>query len=111
MSLDGRSSMRPTGLSEAVNRIQAGASRHAALAEFVDAFNLASSDEARFAMLEKAPVLTKDKRLDALVGAIAEDLAKQYKLGRVPSGSPGRHAALTAPGTRVQCSLTGSVSF
>jgi len=68
--------MRPAGLSEAVNRIQAGSSPNAALAEFVDAFDLAPSDEARFAMLEKEPVLTKDKRLNALVGAIAEYLAK-----------------------------------
>jgi hypothetical protein len=81
--------MRPAGLSEAVNRIQGGTSPHAALAEFVDAFNLASSDEARLAMLENAPLLTKDKRLDALVGAIAEYPARQYKLGRVPSWVSG----------------------
>jgi hypothetical protein len=89
--------MQPTGLSEAVDRIEAGTSPHAALAEFVDAFNLASSDEARFAMLEKAPMLTKDKRLDALVGAIAEYLAKQYKLGRVPSWVSGAARCLDRP--------------
>jgi hypothetical protein len=77
--------MRPTGLSEAVNRIQAGASPDSALAEFVDTFDLARSDEDRFSMLEKEPALTKDKRLNALVGAIAEYLAKQHKLGRVPT--------------------------
>jgi len=76
--------MRPAGLYEAVNRIQAGTAPGAALADFIDAFDLASSDEARSAMLEKAPVLTKDKRLDALVGAIAEYLARQYRLGRIP---------------------------
>jgi hypothetical protein len=89
--------MRPTGLSEAVNRIQAGTSSDAALAEFVDTFDLATSDEARFAMLEKEPVLTKDKRLDALVGAIAEYLAKQYKLGRVPTWASAPARCLDRP--------------
>jgi hypothetical protein len=89
--------MRPTGLSEAVNRIQAGTSPDAALAEFVDTFGLATSDEARFAMLEKEPVLTKDKRLNALVGAIAEYLAKQYKLGRVPTWASAPARCLDRP--------------
>jgi hypothetical protein len=89
--------MRSTGLSEAIDRIQAGTSPDAALAEFVDTFDLAPSDEARFAMLEKEPVLTKDKRLNALVGAIAEYLAKQYKLGRVPSWVSGPARCLDRP--------------
>ena len=89
--------MRSTGLSEAVNRVQAGTSLHAALAEFVDAFELASSDEARFAMLEKEPLLTKDKRLNALVGAIAEYLARQYKLGHIPSWVSGTARCLDRP--------------
>jgi hypothetical protein len=76
--------MQLMGLSGVVDRIQAGASPDAELAEFVDAFEFAPSDDTRFAMLEKEPMLTKDKRLNALVGAIAEYLAKQYKLGRVP---------------------------
>ena len=85
--------MRPTGLSEAVDKIQAGTSPDVALAEFVDAFDLAITDEARFAMLEKEPVLTKDERLNALVGAVAEYLAKQSKLGRVPTwvSAPARY--------------------
>ena len=88
--------MRPTGLSEAVNRIQAGTSPGAALAEFVDAFDLAPS-EVRFAMLENEPVLTEDERLNALVGAIAEYLAKQYKLGHVPSWVSGPERCLDRP--------------
>ena len=45
--------------------------------------------------IEREPRLTGDDRLDALVGAIAEYLAKQRRLGRVPSwtGSPARRLA------------------
>ena len=64
--------MQLTSLSGVVDRIQAGTSPDVALAEFADAFDLAPSDETRFAMLENEPILTKDKRLNALVGAIAE---------------------------------------
>jgi hypothetical protein len=85
--------MRPNGLSEAVDKIQAGTSPDVTLAEFVDTFDLALTDEARFAMLEKEPMLTKDDRLNALVGGVAEYLAKQYKLGRVPTwvSAPARY--------------------
>jgi hypothetical protein len=58
--------MHSNGLSETIDRIQAGTSPDAALAEFVDAFDLALTDGVRFAMLEKAPALTGDERLDAL---------------------------------------------
>jgi hypothetical protein len=89
--------MWSNGLAGAVERIQAGTSPDAALAEFVDMFDLALTDEARFAMLEKEPVLAKDERLDALVGAIAEYLAKQYKLGRVPTWASGPARYLDRP--------------
>src|ERR1700757_585817 len=89
--------MRPNTLAEAVARIQAGQSREITLAEFVDAFDLASSDADRYATIEREPDLTGDIRLDALVGGIAEYLAKQRRLGRVPPwvGGPGRR--LTEP--------------
>jgi hypothetical protein len=76
--------VRPNSLAEAVERIRTGASQDAALAEFVDTFDLAPTSEARYATIAEEPVLTNDKRLDALAGAIAEYLAKQRKLGRVP---------------------------
>ncbi|HXI06560.1 MAG: hypothetical protein ACRC1G_06665 [Bradyrhizobium sp.] len=84
--------MRPNTLAEAVERICAGASRDAVLAEFVDTFDLANTSEDRYASIEREPRLTGDDRLDALVGAVAEYLAKQRKLGRVPSwtGNPAR---------------------
>ncbi len=76
--------MRPNTLAEAVERIRLGASRDVTLAEFVDTFDLASTIAARYATIAEEPALTNDKRLDALVGAIAEYLAKQHRLGRVP---------------------------
>jgi hypothetical protein len=76
--------MRPSTLAEAVETIQAGSPRDVILAEFVDTFDLAKSDGDRYASIECEPKLTGDSRLDALVGAIAEYLAKQRRLGRVP---------------------------
>jgi hypothetical protein len=76
--------MRPRTLADAVNRIQNGFARDVVLAEFVDTFDLAESDQDRYASIEFEPNLTGDRQLDALVGAIAEYLAKQRRLGRVP---------------------------
>jgi hypothetical protein len=76
--------VRPNTLAEAVERIQTGAAQDLTLAEFVDTFDLAPTSEARYATIAEEPVLTMDKRLNALVGGIAEHLAKQHRLGRVP---------------------------
>src|SRR5882724_6531498 len=76
--------MRPNTLAEAVETIYAGSPRDIVLAEFVDTFDLAGTDQDRYATIEREPKLTGDGRLDALVGAIAEYLAKQRRLGRVP---------------------------
>src|SRR4029079_6254256 len=77
--------MRPNTLSEAVERSVCEAAPGMALAEFVDTFLLAPDDQARFASTEAEPALTGDARLDALAAAVAEYLAKQYRLGRVPT--------------------------
>jgi hypothetical protein len=76
--------MRPNTLAEAVQTIQAGSPRETVLAEFVDNFDSAQTDRDRYASIEEEPELTGDDQLDALVGAIAEYLAKQRRLGRVP---------------------------
>ena len=76
--------MRPNTLAEAVESIQSGSPRDVVLAEFVDTFDLAKTNDDRYASIEREPELTGDKRLDALVGAIAEYLAKQRRLGRIP---------------------------
>jgi hypothetical protein len=87
--------MHPNTLADAVERIEAGSARDVALAEFVDMFDLAKSDWDRYASIEREPKLTGDIRLDALVGAIAEYLAKQRRLGRVPPwvSDPARRLA------------------
>jgi hypothetical protein len=77
--------MRPNTLAEAVDRIRAGAPQDATLAEFMDTFDLAGANGVQYEMIEDEPVLTRNDRLDALVGAIAEYLAKQRRLGRVPA--------------------------
>jgi hypothetical protein len=89
--------MRPNTLAEAVERIQTGAAQDSALAEFVDTFDLAPTSEARYATIAEEPVLTGDKRLNALVGAIAEYLAQQHRLGRVPPWVSGPACFLDSP--------------
>ena len=89
--------MRPNTLADAVERIQAGSARDVELAEFVDSFDLAKTDRDRYASIEREPKLTGDVRLDALVGAIAEYLAKQRRLGRVPRWVSDPARRLTSP--------------
>ena len=89
--------MRPNTLAEAVERIMAGSARDVVLAEFVDAFDLAKTDEDRYASIECEPKLTGDAQLDALVGGIAEYLAKQRRLGRVPRWVSGPARRLASP--------------
>jgi hypothetical protein len=89
--------MRPYTLAEAVERIQGGSAQDVALAEFVDTFDLARSNEDRYASIEREPRLTGDDRLDALVGAIAEYLAKQRRLCRVPSWVSNSAHRLASP--------------
>jgi hypothetical protein len=76
--------MRPNTLAEAIERVQAGEPQDVALVEFVDSFLLASDSDARYATLEQEPARSEDPRLNALVAAMAEYLAKLYRLGRVP---------------------------
>ncbi|MGQ0681185.1 hypothetical protein [Bradyrhizobium sp.] len=89
--------MRSAKLSEAICEIQDGASSHDLLAAFVRAFDVALNDEARFALIEEEPALSKDERFNAMVGALAEYLAKQYKLGRVPAWVSGSARYLDHP--------------
>jgi hypothetical protein len=89
--------MRPNTLAEAVEAIQAGSTRDAVLAEFVDTFDGAKTDRDRYASIEREPELTGDDRLDALVGAVAEYLAKQHRLGRVPHWVSGPARRLIRP--------------
>lgn len=89
--------MRPNTLADAVEEIQAGSARDAVLAEFIDTFDSARTDRDRYASIEREPKLTGDDRLDALVGAVAEYLAKQHRLGHVPHWVCGPARRLTRP--------------
>src|SRR3954470_11382233 len=89
--------MRPNTLAEAVESIQSGSPRDVVLAEFVDTFDLAKTNDGRYASIEREPKLTGDTKLDALVGAIAEYLAKQRRLGRVPPWVSGSARRLQSP--------------
>src|SRR5215467_12955767 len=89
--------MRPSTLAEAVERARAGVSQDVAMAEFVDSFLLAPDNSARFAAIEQEPELSGNARLDALVAAMAEYLAKQYRLGRVPAWASQPRRRLDEP--------------
>jgi hypothetical protein len=89
--------MRPNSLAEAVERIRMGAAQDETLAEFIDMFDLAPSLQAQYDIIAVEPPLTNDKKLDALVGAIAEYLAKQHRLGRVPAWAAGPARFLDHP--------------
>ena len=77
--------MRPATLAEAYELMIAREPREAILSEFLDSFYLASTPEQRLACLRDEPRMTGDTRLDALAGAVAEYLAKQYRLPSVPA--------------------------
>src|SRR5882757_5102102 len=77
--------MRPATLAETYERIMAGSDCDVALAEFLDTFYLTPTADARLDTLRRVPPLTGDAHLDALAGAVAEYLARQYELPAVPT--------------------------
>ena len=77
--------MRPATLAEAYERIIAGDESETPLPEFLDTFYLAETADRRLETLRDEPPLTGDARLDALAGAVAEYLARQYKLPSIPA--------------------------
>src|ERR1700704_3908239 len=76
--------MRPATLAETYERIVAGDERDMALSEFLDTFYLTPTRERRMETLRREPPLTGDAHLDALAGAGAEYLARQYRLPGIP---------------------------
>jgi hypothetical protein len=77
--------------------VRSGEARDAALAEYLDTFYLAPSPARRFATLADEPPLTGDVHLDALVGAMADYLARQYQLPQVPDWAFGPKRFLERP--------------
>jgi hypothetical protein len=88
---------RPVTLSEAADRVRDGAPREVALAEFLDSFYSATQQAEQLAMLDAEPRMSGDARLDALLGAVAEYLAKQHRLPRVPAWVGGAGRVLAEP--------------
>jgi hypothetical protein len=76
--------MRPATLAETYERIVAGDERDMALSEFLDTFYLTPTRERRMETLRREPPLTGDAHLDALAGAVAEYLSRQYRLPGIP---------------------------
>ena len=77
--------MRPATLAQTAERIASGHSLDKALPEFLDEFYLAATPELQAAVLMDEPPLTGDARVDGLLGAVAEYLAHQFNLPRVPA--------------------------
>jgi hypothetical protein len=77
--------MRPATLAQTAERIASGHSLDKALPEFLDEFYLAATPELQAAKLMHEPPLTGDARVDGLLGAVAEYLAHQFNLPRVPA--------------------------
>jgi len=88
--------MRPNTLSETYDRIMDGETVEKAFAEFLDRFYALPNASERSAALADEPQLTADTHLNALAGAAAEYLAKQYEAD-VPAWSFGAGRRLAEP--------------
>jgi hypothetical protein len=80
--------MRPNTLAEATTRIRQGEALEKALSEFLDTFYAAADIGSRIEMLCDEPA-SLGSRQDALIGAVAEYLAHEYSLPRVPAWAFG----------------------
>jgi hypothetical protein len=112
--------MRPDTLSEAAERIAGGEPAWKAIGEFLDVFYGAASPEERLAKIRDEPPSTGDDKLDAVLGAAAEYLAKLYRLPAVPEwvGGPKRVLAepyfttsSTSPGMREYLTFSSPAEF
>src|SRR3546814_11445138 len=77
--------MRPRTLSCIVERISDGMLQARAIGELLHDFYTCGTATSQLHMLEDAPPLTGQARLDALLGATAEYLAKPYDLDTIPT--------------------------
>jgi hypothetical protein len=85
--------MRPATLARTAELVVSGQSLDKALPEFLDEFYQAATPELQTSMLLDEPLPTGDPRLEGLFGAVAEYLAHQFNLPRVPTWaySPARY--------------------
>jgi hypothetical protein len=112
--------MRPATLAETYERIMAGTDSDVALAEFLDTFYLTPTANARVETLRREPPLTGDSHLDALAGAVAEYLGRQYELPSIPSWAfdpvryldrPWHTSSIDSPGMREYLTYSSPAEF
>jgi hypothetical protein len=89
--------MNPSTLAQTFEKIAVGEPAEHALSEFLGTFFLAPTAGKRLATLADPPAPTGKPHLDALAGAIAEYLAKQYRLPHVPDWASEPHRYLDSP--------------
>lgn len=77
--------MRPATLAQTAERIASGQPLDKALPEFLDEFYLAATPELQIPMLTEEPIPTGNPQVDGLLGAVAEYLAHQFDLPKVPA--------------------------
>ena len=94
--------MRPNTLAEAVESIQSGSPRDVVLAEFVDTFDLAKTDDDRYASIEREPELTGDSGLTRSWAPSPNIWRSSAGWGAFRTGSAIRRAVWIAPGLRQQ---------
>ena len=70
--------MTSVTLAKAVERIVAGEEAEGPLSEFVESFFALETNEQRLALIAEAPPATRQRRLDALAGALGEYMAKHF---------------------------------
>ena len=112
--------MRPATLAEAIERIVNGTPQEKALPEFLDTFYLAQTAEKQLAAIAEPPPPSRDRHLDAFVGATAEYLARQYQLPSIPEWvfEPHRYlehawhvSQLDSPGMREYLAFASPAEF
>jgi hypothetical protein len=84
---------RPHSLAEAVDWGKTQGDTDFFLREFLDTFYIADTPAERAAMLEKEPELQGRDTMDAYVAAMAEHLAREYRLP-VPAWTEGKQRFL-----------------
>jgi hypothetical protein len=92
--------MRPNTLADAVEMIATGSAQDVILAEFVDTFDLAKTNQDRYASIEREPKLTGNQRLDALVGQLPSISPSSDGLVACRIGSAIRRAACPRRGSQ-----------
>ncbi len=89
--------MRPITLAQTAERIAAGAPQGQTLSEFLDEFYLASTQAQRAEMIVEPPAMMSDPQLNGLLGGVAEYLAHQHKLPKVPAWAYASERYLDRP--------------